>query len=87
MANGSFAESLSSADYMYHYNWQIGIAFFESIVVRYLGLFDYQFEMTYNHDVEMYTQYPVKALYSTSWFQYALLLILAFFGFREYKQN
>lgn len=56
-------------------------------MVRYLGLFDYQFEMTYNHDVEMYTQYPVKALYSTSWFQYALLLIFAFFGFREYKQK
>lgn len=54
---------------------------------RYLGMFDYQFEMTYNHDVEFYTQYPVRALYSTSWFQYLVLLLLALYGLKKYKRH
>ncbi len=32
-------------------------------MVRYLGLFDYLFEMTYNHDEKVWMRYPVKAIY------------------------
>lgn len=53
-------------------------------MVRYLGLFDYQFEMTYNHDVAFYTQYPVRALYCISWFQYIGILIFSIIGYRRY---
>lgn len=63
------------------------VVFIANKMVRYLGLFDYQFEMTYNHDVAFYTQYPVKALYSTSWFQYIGVLILALIGYQEYRKR
>ncbi|MCE5187804.1 MAG: hypothetical protein LLF75_01260 [Eubacteriales bacterium] len=56
-------------------------------MARYLGLFDYQFEMTYNNDIPYYTGYPVKALYSTSWFQYIGILALAMLGLKEYYRK
>ncbi|WNR43990.1 glycosyltransferase family 39 protein [Paenibacillus roseipurpureus] len=54
---------------------------------RYWGLFDYQFEHTFNHDPDYYYQYPVKALYMISWFQYMLCILLALIGFRLWKQK
>lgn len=64
------------------------IVFVFNKMCRYLGLFDYQFEMTYNHDVQFYIQYPVKALYSMSWFQYIGMLLLALCGLKKYfKEN
>ena len=60
------------------------VVFIANKMVRYLGLFDYQFEMTYNHDVDFYTRYPVKALYSISWFQYIGVLGLAIVGLKKF---
>lgn len=56
-------------------------------MVRYLGLFDYLFEMTYNHDEKIWMQYPVKAVYSTQWFQYLLYLLLAIYGYIKYSKH
>lgn len=56
-------------------------------MVRYLGLFDYQFEMTFNHDATVYTKYPIKALYCMGWFQYVLIVAMALFGYREYERR
>jgi len=61
--------------------------FIANKMVRYLGLFDYQFEMTYNNDIPFYTSYPVKALYSTSWFQYIGVLALAMLGLKAYYKK
>lgn len=64
------------------------IVFVANKLCRYFGMFDYQFEMTYNHDADIYTKYPYKALYSTSWFEYIALILLAFIGIKSYaKQN
>ncbi len=63
------------------------VVFVANKMVRYLGLWDYQFEMTYNHDVDFYTQYPVKALYSTSWFQYLGVVVLAIIGYGAYRKK
>lgn len=46
-------------------------------MIRYFGLFDYQFEMTFDHDDNIWSKYPIKAFYSTSWFFYAFALIIA----------
>lgn len=56
-------------------------------MVRYLGLFDYLFEMTYNHDEKVWMRYPVKAIYSTQWFQYLLYLLLAIYGYIKYSKR
>ncbi len=56
-------------------------------MVRYLGLFDYKFEMTYNQNSNYYTEYPVKALYSTSWFQYIAVVALALIGLKAYRKK
>ncbi len=63
------------------------VKFVANKMVRYLGLFDYKFEMTYNQDAEFYTQYPVKAVYSTGWFQYLGVLALALIGLRSYRKK
>lgn len=63
------------------------LVFVANKMIRYLGLFDYQFEMTYNHDVAFYTQYPVRALYSTSWFQYIGICLLAIKGYPSYARR
>ena len=63
------------------------IIFIANKMVRYLGLFDYQFEMTYNHDVSFYTQYPVRALYILSWFQYIGFCLLALRGYLTYRKQ
>lgn len=63
------------------------LIFVANKMVRYLGLFDYQFEMTYNHDVTFYTQYPVRALYSLSWFQYIGICLFALRGYRIYRNR
>lgn len=55
--------------------------------IFFMGNFDYQFEHTYNHDSEIWTKYPIKALYSTGWFQYLFLIILALIGYRRYKSD
>jgi hypothetical protein len=54
---------------------------------RYWGLFDYQFENTFNHDPDFYYQYPVKALYMISWFQYIFCIALAFIGYHLWRKN
>lgn len=54
---------------------------------RYMGLFDYGFEMTYNHDETIWQKYPIKALYSIQWFQYVLYAILAIVGYWNYKKS
>lgn len=63
------------------------LVFVANKMVRYLGLFDYQFEMSYNHDVSFYTTYPVKALYSMSWFQYIGIIIFSICGYRKYHER
>lgn len=63
------------------------LIFVANKMVRYLGLFDYQFEMTYNHDVAFYTQYPVRALYCISWFQYIGICLWAMKGYPSYAQR
>lgn len=60
------------------------VVFVTKKMITYLGLFDYQFEMTYNHDMDFWTQYPVKALYSTSWFQYIAMLVISLYGAKKY---
>ena len=52
---------------------------------RYLGMFDYLFENTYDHNMDFWSQYPVRAFYSTSWFQYVILLLLALYGLWKFK--
>lgn len=57
-------------------------------MVRYCGMLDYQFEMTFDHNSEVWTQYPIKAFYSTSWFYYAFALIIAVIAFiKKRKEN
>lgn len=53
-------------------------------MVRYLGLYDRQFIMTYGMNEAIYQAYPVRALYCVSWFQYIAVLIFAIFGYRQY---
>lgn len=67
----------------------IGICtFVAEKMVRYCGMLDYQFEMTFDHNSEVWTQYPVKAFYSTSWFFYAFALIIAVSAFiKKRKEN
>ena len=52
---------------------------------RYLGMFDYQFENTYDHNMGFWTRQPVRAFYCTSWFQYAIILLLSFLGYWKHK--
>lgn len=54
---------------------------------RYLGCFDYGFEMTYNHDKNIWTKYPIKAIYSVQWFQYIMYIVLALFGYLIYRKK
>lgn len=54
---------------------------------RYLGLFDYGFEMSYNHDESVWTKYPVKSFYCTQWFQYVIYIILAIYGYYTYRKK
>lgn len=63
------------------------LVFIANKMARYLGLFDYQFEMTYNNDIPFYTSYPVRALYSISWFQYIGVLALAMLGVKVYAKK
>ncbi|RYZ88991.1 MAG: hypothetical protein EOP06_10015 [Proteobacteria bacterium] len=48
---------------------------------RYLGLFDAQFEHTYNHDETVWQHYPIKAFYSIGWMQYIIYVCLALIGY------
>ena len=56
-------------------------------MTRYLGMLDYLFEMTYDHDESVWMKYPVKAIYSTQWFQYLFLLLIAAYGFWNYRKT
>ena len=56
-------------------------------MVRFLGMFDYLFEMTYNHDESIWKKYPLKAVYSIQWFQYVIFLVLAFYGYMKYRHK
>ena len=54
---------------------------------RYLGLLDYGFEMTYNHDEAIWMKYPIKAIYSIQWFQYIIYLLIGIWGFIKYRKT
>lgn len=62
----------------------IGVA---NKMCRYLGVLDYEFEMTYNHDESVWKRYPIKALYSTQWFQYLFYVMIALFGYLQYRKK
>lgn len=53
----------------------------------YLGLFDYKFENTYNHDMSIWAQYPIKAFYSFGWGQYIFLIVFAIIGYNKWRKN
>ncbi|NMH28022.1 glycosyltransferase family protein [Flavobacterium silvaticum] len=50
-------------------------------MVRFLGLFDGQFEHTYNQDETVWKKNPVRAFYSIGWMQYAIYVLLALIGY------
>lgn len=54
---------------------------------RYLGLLDYGFEMTYNHDEAIWKKYPIKAIYSIQWFQYIIYLLIGILGYLKYRKT
>ena len=56
-------------------------------MVRYLGMMDYLFEMTYDHNEDVWKKYPIKAIYSIQWFQYILFLIIALYGYISYRET
>jgi hypothetical protein len=56
-------------------------------MIRYLGMLDYLFEMTYDHDETVWKKYPIKAFYSIQWFQYVIFLTIALYGFIEYRKS
>lgn len=56
-------------------------------MIRYLGMMDYLFEMTYDHNVDIWQKYPIKAIYSIQWFQYVLFLIIALYGYIKYRKT
>ncbi len=100
--NNELGDDLSEYGYDYgEYNAAMKAELFDKVIgnpigtavfvgnkmVRYLGLFDYKFEMAYNQNEEYYTQYPVKALYSTSWFQYLIVVALALWGLKSYRKK
>lgn len=64
------------------------LVFIVKKMILFLGLFDYQFEMTFDQNSDIWSQYPIKAFYSTSWFLYAILLIIAAVVFwKKRKEN
>ena len=56
-------------------------------MVRYLGMMDYLFEMTYDHNEDVWKKYPIKAIYSIQWFQYIMFLIIALYGYIKYRKT
>ena len=56
-------------------------------ICRYLGLLDYGFEFTYNHDEAIWQKYPIRALYSIQWFQYVFYLVIAIYGYIKYRKT
>lgn len=56
-------------------------------MVRYLGMMDYLFEMTYDHNENVWQKYPIKAIYSIQWFQYILFLFIALYGYIRYRET
>lgn len=56
-------------------------------MVRFMGIFDYKLENTFNHDEDILYSYPVKALYMMSWFQYIIYVVLAIIGYKKWIKN
>ena len=56
-------------------------------MIRYLGWFDYHFEMTYDHNEKVWKKYPIKAIYSAQWFQYVFYILIALYGYILYRRN
>ena len=56
-------------------------------MLNFTGTFNWQLEMSYNHDMSIVTAYPVKALYATSWFTYLFLIIAAGIGYYYYRRE
>lgn len=56
-------------------------------MLNFTGTFNWQLEMSYNHDMSIVTAYPVKALYATSWFTYLFLIIAAGIGYCYYRRE
>lgn len=56
-------------------------------MINYLGMFDYQFEMSFDHNDAIWSKYPIKAFYSMSWFQYLFFLVLALYAFWKTRKK
>lgn len=68
-------------------NPQEVITFITNKMIRYLGLFDYKFENTYNHNSDIWQKYPIKFFYSFGWGQYVFLVLLAIIGFYKWSKK
>lgn len=68
-------------------NPQEVITFIANKMIRYLGLFDYKFENTYNHNSDIWQKYPIKFFYSFGWGQYVFLVLLAIIGFYKWSKK
>lgn len=62
-------------------------AFVAKKMINFLGMFDYQFEMSFDHNDAVWSKYPIKAFYSMSWFQYLFFLVLALYAFWKTRKN
>lgn len=56
-------------------------------MVRFMGIFDYKLEHTFNHDQDILYSYPVKALYMMSWFQYIIYIVFAIIGYKKWRKE
>lgn len=56
-------------------------------MVRFMGVFDYKLENTFNHDEDILYRYPIKALYMMSWFQYIIYVVLAIIGYKKWMKK
>lgn len=54
---------------------------------RYLGLMDYQFEHTYDHDNAVWEKYPIKTFYTIGWMQYIVYVLLALIGYSWWSRK
>lgn len=62
-------------------------AFVAKKMINFAGTFDWEIEMSYNHDQTIVTAYPVKAMYSTGWFTYLFIVVAAGIGYYLYRKQ
>lgn len=56
-------------------------------MIRFMGIFDYKLEHTFNHNQDILYSYPVKALYMMSWFQYIIYIVFAIIGYKKWRKE